>query len=261
MDEVTQYGTYMTRRGFSARTIDQREAFARARLKEWGTWDQPAGRIADYLARFTGHTKRTYYDHFCALYHWLLDTGRIELDPMVDVRRPPTPRPHPRPLTRDDARRALLHATGNLRAYLLLGRFAGLRAHEIAKFAGRDIDSDWLYVSGKGAKAQLLPTHPVLWHLAQQYPRRGYWFPSTRSASGHITPHAVTMRVSRHFDRLGIDGSSHRNRHLFGTQLLRNGTNIRVVQALMRHADLSTTVRYLGVDDDEMRVAIHSLSA
>lgn len=251
----------MTRKGFSISTIEQREAFARARLLDWGGWHQPPERISDHLARFTGHTKRTYYDHFSALYCWLVDAGRLEVTPMAGVRRPPTPRPHPRPLTRDDARKALLHATDNLRAYILLGRYAGLRAHEIAKFSGEDIDSDCLYVFGKGGQGQVLPTHPALWELASIYPRRGFWFPSARAAAGHVTPHAVTMRVSRHFARLDIDGSSHRNRHLYGTELLRNGFNIRVVQELMRHADMATTVRYLGVDDDEKRAAIMSLSA
>jgi integrase/recombinase XerD len=67
------------------------------------------------------------------------------------------------------------------------------------------------------------------------------------------------MCVSRHFHRLGIDGSSHRNRHLYGTELLRNGVNIRVVQELMRHADMATTVRYLGVDEEDKYKAIHGL--
>jgi integrase/recombinase XerD len=71
----------------------------------------------------------------------------------------------------------------------------------------------------------------------------------------------MTMRVSRHFTRLGIDGSSHRNRHLYGTELLRGGANLRVVQELMRHADLTTTVRYLGVDQEEKVAAIRRLSA
>jgi integrase len=257
MTNLGEYRTYMTRKGFSARTIAQREAFARARLADWGDLDQPPERIADFLTAYAGHTKRTYYDHAVAMYRWLVESGQLDASPMSGVRRPPTPKPRPRPLTRDDATRVLLHAEGDLRAYLLLGRFAGLRAHEIAKFRGEDIDPDWLYVFGKGAQGQVLPTHPALWDLAGTYPRQGFWFPSERSASGHVTPHAVTMRVSRHFARLG---SSHRNRHLFGTELLRNGANIRTVQALMRHADMATTVRYLGVDEADKLNAIRSLT-
>lgn len=259
--DMIAYLGHMAARRLSPRTIEQRAAFAEARLRQWGTWDVSPDQIRAFLSTYAGHTLRTYYDHFRALYSWLVDTSRLGASPLDEVKRPPTPKPKPRPLSRDDARRALLMASGDLRAYLLLGRFAGLRAHEIAKFSGDDVDADALYVFGKGGQAAIIPTHPVLWELAQLYPRQGYWFPSDRSASGHVTPHAVTMRVSRHFAGLGIDGSSHRNRHLYGTELLRSGANLRVVQELMRHADLATTVRYLGVDQEEKVDAIRRLSA
>lgn len=255
------YLGHMTERHLAARTIEQRAAFAEARLRQWGTWDVSSDLIAAYLLRYTGHTLRTYHDHFRALYRWLVESERMSRNPLDVLPRPPTPKPHPRPLSRDDAARSLMYADGDLRAYLLLGRFAGLRAHEVAKFAGPDIDAEALYVLGKGGQRAIIPTHPALWELAQTYPREGYWFPSERSAAGHVTPHAVTMRVSRHFARLGIDGSSHRNRHLYGTELLRAGANLRVVQELMRHADLTTTVRYLGVDQEEKVAAIRRLSA
>lgn len=259
-DTLTYLG-HMAARRLSPRTIEQRAAFAEARLRQWGTWDVCATQICAFLAAYTGHTLRTYHDHFRALYTWLAESGRLESNPVDEVPRPPTPKPRPRPLSREDAARSLMHASGDLHAYLMLGRFAGLRAHEIAKFAGEDIDADALYVLGKGNQRAIIPTHPLLWELAQTYPRQGYWFPSERAAAGHVTAHSVTMRVSRHFARLGIDGSSHRNRHLYGTELLRAGANLRVVQELMRHADLTTTVRYLGVDQEEKVSAIRRLSA
>lgn len=247
--------------GLSPRTVEARFMFAKRLLRSWPAWEVGPGEVAEFLGRYSGHTKRTYHDHFVAVFSWLERTGRIEASPMADVVRPPTPRPRPRPLAREDAARSLLAAEGDLRAYLLLGRYAGLRAHEIAKFRGEDIDSTSLYVFGKGGQGAVLPTHPVLWELAESYPRRGYWFTSERSSTGHVTGHSVTMRVSRHFARLGIDGSSHRNRHLYGTNLLRAGANLRVVQELMRHADLATTVRYLGVDEEEKAAAIRALVA
>lgn len=71
----------------------------------------------------------------------------------------------------------------------------------------------------------------------------------------------MTNRITRHFKAHGVEGSSHRNRHMYGTELLRTGANIRVVQELMRHASLETTVRYLGVNEDEKRAAIRRLIA
>lgn len=258
---VSAYSAHMTARDLSSTTIEAREGFARARMLDWGTFRMDAATIMSWLSAYGGHTRRTYHDHLQAFYRWLVESGRIESNPVDLIPRPKTPKPRPRPLSRDDAARSLLAADGDLRAFLLLGRYAGLRAHEIAKISGEDMDDSSLYVFGKGGVGMVLPTHPVLWELAQLYPRRGFWFPSDRSPTGHVTPHHVTMKVSRHFAALGIEGASHRNRHLYGTNLLRAGANIRVVQELMRHADISTTVRYLGVDQEEKVAAIRALSA
>ena len=60
---------------------------------------------------------------------------------------------------------------------------------------------------------------------------------------------------------VGLPGSIHRFRATYGTNLLRNGENLRVVQELMRHASLATTQHYLGVSEDEKRDAIGRLAA
>lgn len=255
------YMQWMIERGLAARTIEQRFEFARRIFAAWQHWEGDQHAVRAFLAPFSGHSRRTYYDHFVALFHWLTATGRVEVSPMLDVERPRKPRPRPRPLSVEAAAASLASAEGDLRAFLLLGRYAGLRAHEIAKFRGEHVDSSSVEVLGKGGQWAVLPTHPVLWDLAQLYPRKGFWFPSNRTTAGHMTGHSVTMRISRHFQRLGIDGSSHRNRHLYGTNLLRQGANLRVVQELMRHADLTTTLLYLGVDELEKIEAINRLVA
>jgi integrase len=141
----------------------------------------------------------------------------------------------------------------------MLGHLAGLRAFEIAKFHGGHITPAGIYVLGKGHRAETLPTHPLLWDLALEHPRAGYWFPSQRG--GHLGSQSVTNDVTALFRSLGIAGSCHRARHTYGTRLLRGGANLRVVQELMRHSSLATTARYLGVDDDEKVAAIASLVA
>lgn len=259
--EISAYRFWMIDRQLAERTVEQRSEFAARLLRAWGTWEVDQEAVRAVLAPYRGHTKRTYYDHFVALFTWLVATGRVASSPMPDVERPRKPKPRPRPLSAEDAALSLAEASGDLRAAILLGRYAGLRVHEIAKFAGEDIDSSSLYVYGKGGQASVLPTHPVLWDLAQLYPRRGFWFPSDLNASGHVTAHNLTMRISRHFHRLGIAGGSHRNRHLYGTNLLRSGANLRVVQELMRHADLNTTLLYLGVDELEKVAAINRLAS
>jgi len=63
------------------------------------------------------------------------------------------------------------------------------------------------------------------------------------------------------FHDLDIAGSIHRCRHTYATRLLRAGTNIRIVQKLMRHSSLASTQVYTDVSEDEQRNAIGLLSA
>jgi integrase/recombinase XerD len=67
--------------------------------------------------------------------------------------------------------------------------------------------------------------------------------------------------VTKLFASVGVEGSTHRARHAFGTNLLRKGANIRVVQELMRHESLATTAGYLRVEESERVEAIGALSA
>lgn len=255
------YETWLTRRNSSASTIRQRIKFMRWREEHWGTLDVGAETVAAWLAQHHGWTLCTYYTHLRSVYAWATATGIVAVDPTAGIAPPRRPRSKPRPLSVSEARLVLDAADGDLRAHLMLGLFAGLRAHEIAKFSGEDITEDAIYVFGKGAQGATLPTHPALWALAQTYPRTGWWFPSERTPAGHIIAETVTGRVSRHFAALGVVGSCHRNRHTYGTTLLRGGANLRVVQELMRHSKLETTAFYLGVDETEKRRAILDLAA
>lgn len=256
-----QYGDWLHRRGHSITTIDNRERFHRARAAEWVPLDQPAENLSRWLARYKGWTRSTYHTQLVSLYDWRVEIGALEVNPARMIKRPPLPKGRPRPLSEFELHRALTVATPQVRSYLMLGYLAGLRAHEIAKFHGRDITSASITILGKGGRTDEVPTHVLLWDLAQTYPRDGYWFPSPMSHRQHLTPSAITGSVRSLFASLGIAGSSHRARHTYGTTLLRNGANVRVIQTLLRHASLATTEQYLGVDEDERVAAIRTLAA
>lgn len=259
---MPSFREWLTGQGFATRTIGARTTLYRSRLDDWGTWDVPAEVIANWLQRYDGWTRYTYHRHLTSIYDWLVDEGRVDVNPMRAMKAPATPRPRPRPLSEAQLSGVLLVAPPRTRAFLLLGYLAGLRAFEIAKFHGRDIEEDTLRVVGKGGTVDALPTHPVLWELAGGMPRHGYWFVPVRGSSApHIGSARVTHDVGVLFRSVGIPGATHRARHTYGTTLLRSGANLRVVQELMRHRSLATTALYLGVDEDERTAAIRALLA
>lgn len=256
------YAQWLRSWGASERTVVARERLARSLLRRWGVEGFTTDNLQAFFAsnpEWSAWTRSTYQAHlrdFCA---WLTSSERIAADPMAGVRAQRRPKTLPRPLSEAEVERVLAVATGRVRDWILLALLAGLRAHEIAKLRGEDVTPEGIYVLGKGGKPEVIPTHPDLWAMAQRYPRHGYWFPG--GDHGHLTSSTVTNRVSELFHPLGIHGSIHRCRHVYGTRLLRAGVNIRVVQRLMRHSNLETTALYTAVDEDELRAAVSLLSA
>lgn len=261
--ELDSFTAWLRSWGASERTISERTTALTAGLRDWGPYDQStAEQLAHWLGqpRFSPWTRVTYHSHLRSYFGWLHDTGRIPTNPAADLRAPRAPKDKPRPLTSIEVDHALTAATGRLHTWLILGLFAGLRAHEMAKLQGQDVNHDSLYVLGKGQQGAMLPTHELVWEEAQAYPRRGWWFPA-RTGTGHVNSRSISTMTSRLFGSLGIDGSIHRCRHTYGTWLLRGGANIRVVQTLLRHESLATTERYTDVGEDERSAAIRGLVA
>lgn len=263
---ITEYERWLRSWGASEKTIKARVNLARNRLNEWGLEGFTADNVTEFLARPKANgepksswSKSTYHANlrdFCA---WLVAADHMEESPMDDpnVRKPKRPKSRPRPLSEAEVGQVLARAVGRTRDWVVIALCAGLRAHEIAKLRGEHVTPEGIYVRGKGGTEDTLPCHPDIWEIAQRHPRQGWWF--SNGTGGHVSPDVVTMAVSRLFDSLAIDGSIHRLRHVYGTRLLRSGTNIRKVQRLMRHANLETTALYTAVDEDELRDAIYML--
>ena len=257
-ETLGEYEQWMRSWGASERTISARLTLARSRLKAWGADGFTAENITPFLAsRASKWTKATYHAHLTDFCGYLVATERLDENPMLDVRKVRKPDGKPRPLSEPEMARVLAAAQGHARTWILLALLAGLRASEIAAIRGEDVADTGIYVRGKGGKVEILPCHAELWEVAAEYPRRGYWFPG--NYDGHIRPQAISQSVGRFFHGLGIEGSIHRVRHVYGTRLLRAGVNIRTVQRLMRHANLDTTANYTAVDEDEMRAAVNLL--
>jgi integrase/recombinase XerD len=224
--------------------------------------DVTPGQITNWLGRegYAQWTRGAYFGHLRSYYTFAMSVGIVDVDPMLGMKRPKKGKSVPRPLTPEQVATVMAAARPNTAAWLTLGLFAGLRAHEIAKIRGEDVEEDQLYVFGKGGQGAYVPTHPKVWALALTRPRFGWWFP-TSSAAGHVTNMSVSTTTSRLFAANGIEGSLHRCRHTFATELLRQGENIRVVQQLMRHESLTSTQMYTAVDECELRSAIRRLAA
>lgn len=259
VDLLPAYTTWLESWGAAASTVRVRTSVLARALAEAG---DDRGALLAWLARYPDRwTASSYHSHLRSFFSWAVEAGHLESDPLAGVRRPRAPRATPRPLTAEQAHDVVEAAAGRTLAYVLLGLLAGLRAHEVAKIRGEDVSADSIYVLGKGNQVAYVPTHPDLWQLAQEYPRRSWWFPSPVLPGNHVTASAVSAAVSQVLRGLGLPGSHHRLRHTYGTALLASGANLRVVQELMRHESVTSTQMYTRVTDDERRRAVERLVA
>lgn len=207
-------------------------------------------------------TRATYFRHINSFYAWW-SAHHGGMFVTAHLPRPREPKPEPRPVSTADLRRLLaIRMHYRTRVMILLGAFAGLRVHEIAKFRGEDIDLDrrTLRVTGKGDVTVVLPLHACLAEAARSMPRRGIWFPSHSARPGeHVHRRGVTDIIGDAMRRADIVGTPHCLRHWYATTLLESGVDIRTVQELMRHARLETTARYTAVTDVRRHDAIDRL--
>lgn len=209
----------------------------------------------------TKSSKSSYVGALRAFYRWcIIEDLRVD-DPTMKLPKIRVPRAVPRPVSTDELSIALNSGRfySRTRTMILLAAFLGLRVHEIAKFRGEDILAGNARIYGKGGVDANLPLHPVLAAEAELYPRIGYWFTSPNDRTTCITSKNVSAVVSKALHRAGVPATAHQLRHWYGTELLERADNIRTVQELLRHAQLSTVQIYTKVKDEQRRAAIDSL--
>ncbi len=241
--------------------------------------------LLGYLAaRFAGSRSSASNRRLAALrrfYQWALRERLRADDPTLRLERA---RQQPRrPQTLSEAQvDALLRAPGadgalglRDRAMLELMYASGLRVGELVALHGVHLslaDGVVQVVGGKGAKDRLVPFGESAAAALRSYlagaraellgagdspflfvTRRSAR--SGRSAQGGMTRQMFWALVKRHALRAGIDAplSPHTLRHAFATHLLNHGADLRVVQLLLGHADISTTQVYTHVARERLR--------
>lgn len=204
---------------------------------------------------------------------FLLRERAVDADPCALVERPRIGRRLPKVLSFDEIER-ILDAPDRAgfrglrdRAMLQVMYAAGLRVSEVVGLQLADVDRAKGLVSafGKGQKRRLVPLgEPALealdayLALRSLHPRAattGALFLSPRG--GPLTRQAVWKLLTAYARGVGVEkpSSPHKLRHSFATHLLEGGADLRSVQALLGHADISTTEIYTHLADDHVRAA------
>jgi integrase/recombinase XerD len=204
--------------------------------------------------------------------------GRLRADPTLRVRAPKLPRRLPKNLSeaqvdallgacagdtthavRDNAMLETLYATG-----LRVSELVGLKLAQVS------LDMGVVRVIGKGSKERLVPLGEASLQALRRYLReaRPVLLAHGKSDALFLTARHLPMSrqafwqlVKRYAVRAGIPAaalSPHVLRHAFATHLLNHGADLRVVQLLLGHADISTTTIYTHVARERLKQLHHA---
>ena len=257
--DVAGFAAWLAKRELTLLTVE------RAHFDRWLADQFEAKAKATSVARRLSALRR--------FYRFQLARGAIVEDPTLRVRAPKKPRRLPRHLSeaqveallgapdtrtalgvRDRAMLETLYATG-----LRVSELTGLKRSQVAHDAGV------VRVVGKGNKERLVPMgdEAVAWisrYLSDVRPalagpaKRDEVFLTQRH--GPLTRQAFWALIKRYAVRAGIPSaalSPHVLRHAFATHLLNHGADLRVVQLLLGHADITTTTIYTHVARERLK--------
>jgi integrase/recombinase XerD len=244
--------------------------------------DSDEAAVNSYLAHlhtrpggFKSASLRRLHSTLRRFYGWLLDQGRIGVDPMLNIERPMRTERFPKTLSennigdllgapdvtnprglRDRALLETVYATG-----VRVSELVGLKLFEV------NLADGVVRVQGKGSKERLVPLGEAAVGWLTRYLREArpallkgaasdYVFVTGRSGSSSMTRQMAWSLIKKYATQCGIPRqriSPHVLRHAFATHMLNHGADLRVVQMLLGHADISTTQVYTHVARERLK--------
>jgi integrase/recombinase XerD len=209
---------------------------------------------------------------FRRFFRYIMREGLRDSDPTADIEMPRIGRSLPKTLTEVEVD-ALLNAPNTDeplghrdRAMLELLYATGLRVSELINLRQSQVNFNQgvIRIIGKGDRERLIPLGDEAQRWLRDFidgPRReillerqtDYLFPTRRG--DRMTRQAFCHIIKRYADKAGIEKklSPHSLRHAFATHLLNHGADLRVVQLLLGHSDLSTTQIYTHVARERLK--------
>ncbi|RUO41207.1 site-specific tyrosine recombinase XerD [Pseudidiomarina aestuarii] len=232
-------------------------------IEDYLLWRRQQGLSPRSTSRTLSALKKFY--QFARTQQW------CAVDPTARLRRPKQPQSIPHSLSESEVE-ALLNAPNvedaielRDRAMLEVLYATGLRVTELTQLTTDQISlqQELVRVVGKGNKERLVPLGEEALHWVQDYlhsarstlhQKPGDWLFITRRG-GPLTRQAFWYRIKLYAQRADIRShlSPHTLRHAFATHLLNHGADLRVLQMLLGHSDLSTTQIYTHVARERLQ--------
>lgn len=278
-DNLEDYLRYaQVERGLSTNTVasyrqDLNEYFNFLETDHQKTWEVDALEVDAFLAHLRDQGKATssisrMLSSLRKFYQWLLRQDIIERDPLVKIDSPKKEKRLPLALSESEIdsllREPNVEKDLGLRDRAILETLyaTGMRVSELINLKMSDLHQEikLVKVLGKGSKERLVPISDVALSWIDKYDKQvrekmimknGVFsdiiFLNARG--NKLTRQAVWQLIKKYCQKAGItkNVTPHTLRHTFATHLLENGADLRVVQELLGHSDITTTQIYTNL--------------
>lgn len=206
-------------------------------------------------------------------FKWLCANNYCTTDPTLTLEQPKVPKKLPKVMTLQEVEAILnQHLTKLEKVILELLYDCGLRVSELVNLKINDYDLNAKYIQcyGKGSKERIVPMGKKAVTAVKNYlPERDYLIQKYRLNTKRLLIHEHGRELTRQdvYTFIHAQGqkihktiSPHTLRHSFATHLLENGADLRVVQELLGHSDVSTTQLYTHISKKRLKEVYFSIN-
>lgn len=198
-----------------------------------------------------------------SFFGFLIREGKVKADPTADIKMPQKSKKLPKALSMEEAK-ILVESPKNLKdkAILELLYAAGLRASELVNLTLNDVNLDVGFIKcfGKGGKERIVPigeqaSKSIKEYIEKDRPKKEIDNLFIDNHGHKLTRQGLWFIVKKYVKITGIRGSAttHTLRHSFATHLLEHGADLRSVQEMLGHSDISTTQIYTSVSRERLK--------
>ena len=275
MDElIHEFINYLNyEKGYSRHTLTNYKRDLKQFKKFLGSRSSDRLVVQAYLKKLTdlGYSPSSIMRKHAALksfYHYLLAEGKILTDPTSDLKLPKIGQRLPKALTIKETFELLKAPAKNPRDYAILELLyaTGLRASELVGLNLFDVNlqASFLKCLGKGSKERVVPLGDMAKRALEKY-LKDIRMKSVKDENEkalfldrngtRLSRQALWDIVKKYVKKSGIKSktTTHTLRHSFATHLLEKGADLRFVQEMLGHSDISTTEIYTSVSRERLK--------
>jgi integrase/recombinase XerD len=248
--DLVQFNAYLKDLG-----VESFNDISRSQLSVFVASLSAAGLMASSIERHIAALK--------SFFGYLIREGKLKNNPTSDIQLPKKSKKLPKALSMNEAKN-LVESPKNLRdkGILELLYATGLRASELICLTMNDVNLDVGFIKcfGKGGKERIVPLGETAGkvirdYIAKERPKVAIDILFLDNHSKKLSRQGLWGIVKKYVKKSGVRGSAstHTLRHSFATHLLEHGADLRSVQEMLGHSDISTTQVYTSVSRERLK--------